>query len=326
MASTAERIDIHHHFFPPSLSRVKAAQSHTVGFHTPPENLPWSVDLSLRAMDELGIQLAVLSLPAGVAETFDEAKTMNMLMHGIVKQHENRFAFWGCLGDWRDVQGALQLIPYVLDELGAVGIAVSSSYGSGSEAKYIGEDGFDPIWSALDARGAVVFIHGTQAPSSTPIPYPTLGLPITEVPHETFKAAAQLVVSGKTRRFSRLAFILAHMGGSTLALAPRVAGLSRYMGAPLSEEEIIAEFRRYWWDAALSGNSVAAGGAESWGFGERILWGSDFPAVSLGTIRWFEGNLEKAYQANASQLEGIRRKNALSLFESRGIALFASRV
>ncbi len=30
--------------------------------------------------------------------------------------------------------GALELIPYILDELGAVGVAVSSSYGAGSEA------------------------------------------------------------------------------------------------------------------------------------------------------------------------------------------------
>jgi 6-methylsalicylate decarboxylase len=105
MESTAERIDIHHHFFPPSFSRVKAALSQTVGFRTPAENLPWSVDLSLCAMDELDIQLAILSLPAGVAENFDDAKAMNMLMHEIVTQHENRFAFWGCLGDWRDVEG-----------------------------------------------------------------------------------------------------------------------------------------------------------------------------------------------------------------------------
>jgi hypothetical protein len=46
---------------------------------------------------------------------------------------------------------------------------------------YIGDDIYDPIWSALDARGAIIFIHGTQTPASTPIPHPTLGLPITEV-------------------------------------------------------------------------------------------------------------------------------------------------
>jgi hypothetical protein len=50
-----------------------------------------------------------------------------------------------------------------------------------SNQGYIGDDIYDPIWSALDARGAIIFIHGTQTPASTPIPHPTLGLPITEV-------------------------------------------------------------------------------------------------------------------------------------------------
>lgn len=331
MSSQSDRIDVHHHFFPPSLSHVKATQSQAVGFHTPPENLPWNADLSLRAMDSLGIQLAILSLPAGIAESFDKAKRMNAQMHEIVLQHQGRFAFWGCLGDWRDVESALQLIQYVFDDLGAVGVAVSSSYGFRDDARYIGDDIYDPIWSALDARGAIIFIHGTQTAASTPIPHPTLGLPITEVPHQTFKAAAQLVVSGKTRRFSRLEIILAHMGGSTLALAPRVAGLARYMGATLSEDEILIEFRRFWWDTALSGGPgplTATGsspcGAETWSFGDRILWGSDFPAVSLDTIRWFDSHLGKVYQNDASQLENVCRKNILALFESRGIRVFGS--
>ena len=158
-----------------------------------------------------------------------------------------------------------------------------------------------------------------------------------QVPHETFKAAAHLVVNGKTRRFSRLELIFAHMGGSTLPLMSRVAGLSTYMGAPLSEEEILSEFRRYWWDAALSG-SCATRIAESWGFGDRILWGSDFPgasssgdiiwiadwapkAVSVDTIRWFDCDLEKAYKTDPSNLENVYRRNVLQLFDSHGIKL-----
>lgn len=159
-------------------------------------------------------------------------------------------------------------------------------------------------------------------------------------------------MSAKTRRFSRLKIVLAHMGGSTLALAPRVAGLARYMGAPLSEDDILREFRRFWWDTALSGGgpqvSLTAGGAEAWGVGDRILWGSDFPgelkegratpkpvrglggltkvvAVSLDTIRWFDSHLWEAYQNNALQLENVRRKNILALFESCGISVFGSR-
>ena len=73
------------------------------------------------------------------------------------------------------------------------------------------------MWEELNKRAAVVFLHGAQVPSSTPRPHAFLGIPITEVrshafyrfseieresaadapqqvPNETFKAAAQLVV------------------------------------------------------------------------------------------------------------------------------------
>lgn len=46
---------------------------------------------------------------------------------------------------------------------------------------YIGHDKFDPIWEELNRRQAVVHLHGTQTPSSTPYPHEFLGLPITEV-------------------------------------------------------------------------------------------------------------------------------------------------
>jgi len=68
-----------------------------------------------------------------------------------------------------------------------------------------------------------------------------------------------------------------------------VAGLARYMGATLSEDEILIEFRRFWWDTALSdggggppralltASTASSCDAEAWSFGDRILWGSDFP-------------------------------------------------
>jgi hypothetical protein len=47
-------------------------------------------------------------------------------------------------------------------------------------------------------------------------------------------------------------------------------------------------------------------------------------AVSIDTIRWFDSQLERAYRANAPQLEKIRRKNILALFQARGIKLLAA--
>jgi hypothetical protein len=53
------------------------------------------------------------------------------------------------------------------------------------------------------------------------------------VPNETFKAAAHLVVTGRKRKYARARIILAHLGGSTPFLAPRVAVLAGHMGCAL---------------------------------------------------------------------------------------------
>lgn len=70
---------------------------------------------------------------------------------------------------------------HALDVLRADGISLPSHSGSGESATYVGHLRYEPIWRELDRRGAVVFIHGTQTPSSVPIPDPLLGVPITEV-------------------------------------------------------------------------------------------------------------------------------------------------
>ena len=67
------KIDVHHHIFLPELSQRKVSQNAAVGWKTPPENMPWSLQKSLRAMDKLGVAYAVLSYPAGVPENLVES-------------------------------------------------------------------------------------------------------------------------------------------------------------------------------------------------------------------------------------------------------------
>ncbi|KAI0034071.1 hypothetical protein K488DRAFT_77449 [Vararia minispora EC-137] len=315
------KIDVHHHYFPHDLNKKVASAA--VGFRTPPEHLPWTPQVSLNAMDALGVDLAILSVPANYAAagagSREKACAANEAMAAVCVAHPGRFAFWACLGDWRDVDDALDIIVHALDELKAVGVAVSSCYGTGPEAKYIGDEMFGRIWSELDRRAAIVFLHGAQMPAATPMPHPALGIPITEAPHETFKAIAHLIVSGTTTRHRRVTLILAHMGGSTLALAHRVAALSAYMGAPLTEEGILDEFRRCWWDCALSGTTEAA---QAFGVGKQVVWGSDFPAVPLDAIRWFDVQLEDGFpKGERERLEGISYANILDLFSSHDILL-----
>ncbi|KAI0335429.1 hypothetical protein GY45DRAFT_1316748 [Cubamyces sp. BRFM 1775] len=172
-----------------------------LGFAFPEENLPWSPERSIKAMVELGIQKAILSLPDG----WPGAIPYNRETAQICKEHPDRFGFFACLPDLRETEAALKELAYVFDELHANGVSMSSSYGEGPNAstyvsgltalaarvlntraarmraEYIGDDAFEPIWAELDRRGAVVFVHGAQTPSSTPYPHPFLGVPVTEV-------------------------------------------------------------------------------------------------------------------------------------------------
>jgi len=100
-----------------------------------------------------------------------------------------------------------------------------------------------------------------------------------QVPNETFKAAAHLVVAGKKRKFPNIKFILAHLGGSVPFLAPRVAVLSHHMGCTLSPEEIIEDFKTFYYDSALSAYESNLAAMEKFVSSDHILFGTDFPGT-----------------------------------------------
>ncbi|CAA7259833.1 unnamed protein product [Cyclocybe aegerita] len=259
-------IDIHHHYFPPDLKKENANAN--IGWKTPPENLPWSPEISLRAMDAMKIDFAILSFPALSSGCISDenrltARRRNEFAAKICGTHPHRFGFFATLPFLDDVEGCLEELAYALDELGASGVSVSSCYGEGASAKYVGDELYIPIWAELHKRKAVVFLHGSQI-TSMPYPHPFLGIPITEVPNETFKAAAYLVVTGRKRQFPSVKIILAHLGGSTPFLSSRVAVLSHYMGCELTPDEIMGDFKTFYYETALSTSEPNLAAMERW--------------------------------------------------------------
>ena len=144
---------------------------------------------------------------------------------------------------------------------------------------YLGDRIFDPIWEELNTRRAAVFLHGAQTRPERPDPHDFLGIPIIEVPHETFKAAASLVVSGRKRKYPDINFVLAHLGGSTPFLAPRVAILSNYMGSELTPEDILDDFKTFYYDTALSSHQSTLTAMKCFVGPDRLLFGTDFPGM-----------------------------------------------
>ncbi|PBK72671.1 amidohydrolase 2 [Armillaria solidipes] len=327
------RIDIHHHFFP----AAGLMKQRSVGWTLPPENFPWTPAISLKFLADTGIDAAILSIPAYSEGSVSPENRMVARKHNeyaaeICARHPGKFGFFANLPFLDDVEGALIEITYAFDVLHADGVGLSTTIGEGPNGSenlpshgkktpelailspgYLGDDKYDPIWEELNRRKAVVFVHGAQSPSSTPWPNKFLGLPVTEVPNETYKAAAHLVVTGKKRRYSDVKIILSHMGGSTVILASRVAGLSPYMGCTLTPDEIMEDFKSFYFDTALASCETNLIMIESFAQPDRLLFGTDFP-VTTETTKWYTTHLERFYGEKEARLQEIVSKNALKLF------------
>ncbi|KAG9218960.1 hypothetical protein CCMSSC00406_0001370 [Pleurotus cornucopiae] len=317
MQPVVKRVDIHHHLFPRGVDKSKASAN--AGWKTPSESLPWNPQVSLRAMEKCNVDVAILSTPAAShglpgLENRSITRNHNIQAAATCAAYPSRFGFFAALPLLYDVLGALAEIDYALDELKADGISLSSSYGEGQDAKYVGDQRFEPIWKELDRRHAVVFLHGCQTPSSTPYPHEHLGLPITEVPNETFKAASHLVVTGMKRKYPNVKIILAHLGGSTPWLAPRVAVLSTHMGCPLTPSQILDDFKSFYFDTALSAYDTNLTAMLKFVKPDRLLFGTDCPAVSPQMSKWYTDNLESFYANDPHSLHAIMAGNALRLF------------
>lgn len=123
-----------------------------------------------------------------------------------------------------DVQASVVEPHYALDELGADGIALLTNHAG----IYQGDRRLDPVYAALDRRGAVSFIHPT-VPVGEAMPHGNSGSPLAalhpsqlEFAFDTTRAIANLFVSGSLERFPRIRHVVTHCGGCVPAVANRL--------------------------------------------------------------------------------------------------------
>jgi len=89
---------------------------------------------------------------------------------------------------------------------------------------------------------------------------------------------------------------LAHLGGSAPFLAPRVAVLSNYMGSGLTPEDILDDFKTFYYDTALSSHESTLTAMQSFVSPDRLVFGTDFPAVSKDMAIWYTKQTNQFHQ------------------------------
>ncbi len=313
------RIDFHHHFMPASML-TSGQFGATAGWKFRTDEGSWTPQVSVDFMDQLQIDTAILSIPNDVESRLPEnkrshvARELNTLCRQAVDDYPGRFGLFAHLPTPTDTDAALEELTYALDVLGADGVTLTNVYGVGDQARSLGDPIFEPLWAELDRRGALVFLHGEQTPGSNRAPSQFLPTPVSEVPNETYKGAADLVTSGRKRQYPNVKIILSHSGGSTPFLAARVAALCAFhLDCELSPDEILADFRTFYYETALSGFETNLVALENFVERDHILFGTDFPAANPQTVSWYTHNVDAYFAARPELLAQVMHGNAYSL-------------
>lgn len=307
------RIDTHHHALPPVYrAALKKAGITEAGGRAVPD---WDPEASLQAMHDLDVSTAILSVSApgaaflpAAADAAALARDINDYISELVLGHRNQFGFFATL-PMPHVEESTAESVRALDRLQADGVVLLAN----NAGTYLGQDGQEELWSALDERSAVVFIHPAALPGPT---IPGILAAATDFLLDTTRAAYLLVRNGIRRRYPNIRFILSHAGGFVPYASHRLA-LSIMSDTGRSPADSLEDFASFYFDTALSSSPSALPTLLAFAAPGHVTFGSDWPFVPVVGGRLFAAGLDN-YPMDASVRLGIERTNALALFPRLG--------
>ena len=307
------RIDTHAHLIPPQYREaLRKAGIDEAGGRALPQ---WSPELALQAMAELDVATAILSVSTPgttflphAADATALARDLNDYSAALVAERPDRFGFFATVA-MPHVEAATAEVVRALDELNADGVVLLAN----SAGVYLGQDGQDELFAALDARGAVAFIHPADLPGPVVDGVPPFA---ADFLLDTTRAAYLLVCNGIRRRYPNIRFLLSHAGGFVPYAAHRMA--VAIMGETgRSPADTLDDFAGFYFDTALSSSAAALPTLLAFAEPGHITFGSDFPFAPVAAGKLFAAGLE-AYGLDTAERENIERSNALRLLPRLG--------
>lgn len=314
-----DRVDMHAHFLPQCyLSALRQA-----GLERP-DGMPglpdWSVDVALATMDQLGVRMALLSIPSPGVHFGDPgparvlARQVNEAAHALQQAHPGRFGQFAAL-PLPDVQAAIREAIHALETLGAAGVLLSSNH----QGMYMGDPRLDPLYSELNQRGSLVFVHPTSpACSCCPRLADRYPQPMLEFMFETTRSVTDMILAGVLQRFPRLRLIVPHAGALIPTLASRIALSAAVLrdaaGSP--PPSLSEALRHLYFDLAGSPVPHQLRALLEVADPQRILYGSDYPFTPRQVCDSLLRQLERTPLLEAPLQEMVLRDNAITLLST----------
>jgi predicted TIM-barrel fold metal-dependent hydrolase len=308
------RIDTHHHMIPPDYAKaLRAADIGAAGGREMPE---WSPEGSLQTMAELDVAAAVLSvstpattfLPAA-SDAAALARDINDYAAEVVASHRERFGFFATV-PMPHIDAAVAETVRALDDLNADGVVLLANHAG----VYLGEEGQDELFAALDSRSAVTFVHPAELTGPTVPGIPPFAIDFLL---DTTRAAYLLVRNGIRQRYPNIEFILSHAGGFVPYASHRMA-MAVTAETGRNPADVIEELSSFYFDTALSSTAAALPTLLAFAKPGHITFGSDWPFAPLIASQYFAAGLENYPGINTDTRAAIDRTNALTLFPRFG--------
>jgi predicted TIM-barrel fold metal-dependent hydrolase len=306
-------IDVHAHFVTDGY--VDAAK---LAGHVNPDGMTgypsWDAREHLELMNQWGIRTSMLSISSPGVHFGDDqaaralAREVNEFGAMVAREHPGRFGHFASL-PLPDVTGSIQEAGYALEELGSHGLAIETN----ADGSYLGDERYEPLWTQLDRRRAVVFVHPTSPRCADAV---SLGRPrpMLEFIFDSTRTVSDLVFSGALSRYPGIEWIFTHGGGTLPLLADRIELFRTvFMGGDPDETSAPDQIRRLWFDMAGTPfpNQIPAL-INAFG-SDRLLYGSDYcwtPAA--GTTAQIR-SIDDAPQPEGETWRELTTRNALTL-------------
>ena len=196
------------------------------------------------------------------------------------------------------VDAAIAETVRALDDLRADGVVLLAN----DAGVYLGEEGQDPLFAALNERAAVVFIHPNELPGP-----PATGVPpfAADFLLDTTRAAYLLVRNGIRERYPDIKFILSHAGGFVPYASHRMA-IAITGDTGRNPFDSIEDFSSFYFDTALSSSPAALPTLLAFAKPGHITFGSDFPFAPIVASQYFAAELASYPGTDAGYARGDR--------------------
>ncbi len=321
-------IDGHAHIYPESYWRALSKIAERVTFPIdvqrilyffPKESVLVQAEETLGLMENLGIGGMVLSLSLpnvympDSAMSLDLAQMANDAYADIQRRFPGKFYVLASI-PLHFPELAIRELDRAIEKLKMNGIVL----GSNIAGKPLSSREFFPFYERVNALELPIFIHPMSPPHADQKDEFFL-IPLVDYISESTRAVVGMIFAGVFEQFRNVTLVLPHLGGAIPYIKGRIDGgyqnhlpCQKNISKPPSEY-----FKEFYFDTVSLDVQALRYALETVG-PEHLVFGTDYPFMSLKNIRLIKENLYKV-SLSPRDREGIEGKNVLRLLKNLGI-------